>query len=427
MQNYCNEGRMLEMLVIADDITGALDTGVQFAKSGIFTAIVRNDKFDESNNDKNVRILVIDAETRHLDSDEAYKINYNIAKSAMDNGVKIIFKKIDSTFRGQIGSELSAIVDASGGGELALVPAFPMAGRTTKNGVHFIFDEPIHSSDLNKDPFDPVRHSRISEIIHEQSDVDVICVPIDEVAPSLDDNNRITVYDAQTDDDMFKIANSLYNNNQKLLAGCAGLAVPYSQLMKESNTNSSLLKKTNGMLIACGSLNPVTEAQILYAQERGFHRITIPIKESLGKNYLKSDEGVAFIEKLHKVCLTGKPVILDTFDYKSSINVNEITVQTEKDNIRELISRRVGEIVKAWADFDLNQTLVITGGDMLFAFMEVIGCNSLVPIDEIETGVVCSKIMMDGNASLQIISKAGGYGSEDVFVKIAEKILTSSK
>ena len=55
---------MVKLLVIADDFTGALDTGVQFAASGAETRVVTNIEYDFSRTGREVQVLVLVAETR---------------------------------------------------------------------------------------------------------------------------------------------------------------------------------------------------------------------------------------------------------------------------------------------------------------------------------------------------------------------------
>ena len=55
----------MELLMIADDFTGALDTGVKMAEYGMHTKVTTDVSADFSGRD-GTEILVIDAETRHL-------------------------------------------------------------------------------------------------------------------------------------------------------------------------------------------------------------------------------------------------------------------------------------------------------------------------------------------------------------------------
>ena len=129
---------MIRLLIIADDFTGALDTGIQFR--GKQTAL----RFGQSPGSylkglaPGTKVLIIDAETRHLSPEEAAAVVGRIAKDAADTGTECIYKKTDSGLRGNIGSELMAVLQGTGGKALHFVPALPQLNRITKNGVQYI-------------------------------------------------------------------------------------------------------------------------------------------------------------------------------------------------------------------------------------------------------------------------------------------------
>ena len=84
---------MLLLLILADDFTGALDTGVQFAACGIPTRVVVGEQVDFATND--AAVLVVDTETRHLPAAEAYAVIAKLTRDAMSAGVFSIYKKTD--------------------------------------------------------------------------------------------------------------------------------------------------------------------------------------------------------------------------------------------------------------------------------------------------------------------------------------------
>ena len=98
---------MLRLLMIADDFTGALDTGVQLAAHGIPTQVVVG-QADLSACSSTV--LVVDTETRHLSAAKAAEAVARLTRSAVENGVGCIYKKTDSALRGNIGAELAALL-----------------------------------------------------------------------------------------------------------------------------------------------------------------------------------------------------------------------------------------------------------------------------------------------------------------------------
>ena len=160
---------MVKLLIIADDFTGALDTGVQFSAHGAVTSVITDPAFDFTKVDSSIQVLVMDAETRHLEPEQAYSVVRKAVEHALAAGVCCIYKKTDSALRGNIGAELTAVLDAAGTDRLPFIPAFPKMNRITQNGVHLIDGVPVAESVFGRDPFEPVRHSRISDILHQQS------------------------------------------------------------------------------------------------------------------------------------------------------------------------------------------------------------------------------------------------------------------
>ena len=103
-----------KLLVIADDFTGGLDTGVQFARQGITTRVMVNP--DEAGDwwESDSQVLVAVTESRHLPPEAAYAVVFRIVAEAKRAGISYIYKKTDSALRGNIGAELSAALAASG-------------------------------------------------------------------------------------------------------------------------------------------------------------------------------------------------------------------------------------------------------------------------------------------------------------------------
>ena len=78
---------MVRLLIIADDFTGALDTGVKFAEEGAVTKVVAGTGWDLNRMENEApEVLVVNAETRHLAAGEAYQVVYRIVKKAKDAG-----------------------------------------------------------------------------------------------------------------------------------------------------------------------------------------------------------------------------------------------------------------------------------------------------------------------------------------------------
>ena len=97
----------VQLGIIADDLTGANDTGVQFARFGART-IVPLDLHDLASLRRRADVLVLSTDSRG-ESPAVAAHRAKVAAQALKRArVPAVYKKIDSTFRGNIGAELAA-------------------------------------------------------------------------------------------------------------------------------------------------------------------------------------------------------------------------------------------------------------------------------------------------------------------------------
>lgn len=114
-----------EIVVIADDFTGANDAGVSLALSGKKVSVAFQTPFTDDTD-----ALVINSDSRAMKASEAAE---KLTRYATDvHAAKWLIKKIDSTLRGNPGAEVEALLRLSGKGQAIIAPAFPAAGRTTE-------------------------------------------------------------------------------------------------------------------------------------------------------------------------------------------------------------------------------------------------------------------------------------------------------
>lgn len=410
---------MVKLLVIADDFTGALDTGVQFAASGAETRVVTNIEYDFSRTGREVQVLVLVAETRHVKWEEAYRMVYGIAKRACESGIPYLYKKTDSALRGNIGSELKAVLDAAGKHTLHFLPAFPRMNRMTRNGIHYIDGSPVHESVFGKDPFEPVTCSYIPDMIRGEVPVTVV-----ESMDGWERQNGVMVYDASTDEELMSIGSFLKEKGELgLTAGCAGFAAVLPQLLGLSGKRRERISLDKKFLVACGSVNPITVRQLDYAERAGMKRIRLTPEQKLEKDYLESEEGNRALEEWTKTALEEECCIFDTNDLPGCRAACEYAGShgLSLDELRVRIADTLGRVVEHLVRAGVKSTMLLTGGDTLMGFMRHIGCDEIVPACEMAPGTVLSQVDIDGR-TYSIISKSGGFGEEKLIAELAEKI-----
>ncbi|MRG85018.1 four-carbon acid sugar kinase family protein [Salinibacillus xinjiangensis] len=423
---------MYKLLILADDFTGALDTGVQFAKKGISTIVTTNDEWDFSRYIEDTQVLVIDLETRHLEPQEAYNKVYSIATKCIQYGIQHIYKKTDSGLRGNIGSELVALVDAFKESNLIFVPAFPKTQRTTVEGIHYIAKKRITKTEVGKDPFSPVKYDSVQKIIKEQSDVMTISVKVDEVDHYnyLEGNGNVYIIDSEREEDLQKISTTLKDlGTINLLAGCAGFAEYLPQLINLSSNYNQSFHLEQKMLFVSGSVNDITRRQIQYARDKGYNIIRLSPAEKLSSN-LKSLTSLKLkIKDIKDIYTSSGRVIVDGGGDNEMIEATrelarEIAID-DKD-IRETIKVNIGKAINYLYKEGIKGTYIVIGGDTLKSVIDNMGFDTLVPITEIESGITLSKIL-GGEDTLYIVSKSGGFGEIDALIRIGDYIKEHSE
>lgn len=426
---------MVKLLILADDFTGALDTGVQFSGKGIRTQVVVNSHWVEPASDCDV--MVIDVETRHVPKEKAYEIVYDVCQQAVKYGIRCFYKKTDSALRGNVGSELQAAADAVSGKDIVFVPAFPAMRRITVDGIHYIDGIPVKESVFGQDPFEPVMYDRVDELLQatgyhsEIKNIDKtarkqqISTVIDKTADEaiidkLAENElsgriaeqKLYLFDAETETDLDEIAALVKAGKaMPILAGCAGFAAKLPEVLELPMKESGSVELKENLVFLCGSVNPITKSQIVYGEKMGIPRIHLKPEEKLEMDYWNQPTGIEKVQWLAKEGM--KHIIIDSNDEEGRNDT--MTYAAEKgytiEDVRVRISQTLGYLLKKLIDAGMEGTYLITGGDTLIGFMKAIGVSELEPVNEIRPGCVLTSLNYQDKKHY-VITKSGGFGQE---------------
>ena len=421
---------MISLLMIADDFTGALDTGVQFAASGVSTRVVVGSGVELAAKAEQARVLVVDAETRHLPPEQACAAVERLTRQAVSLGIPYLYKKTDSALRGNVGAELTALLRASGEKQLPFLPAYPQMGRITRAGVHLVEGVPVAESVFGRDPFEPVRHSSLAEIIGEQSDVPVRLSPALGPRDAVPDGEGILVFDGTSDGELLETGRRLLEEGRlHIMAGCAGFGGVLPQLLGlTSGRCQEMPKLDKRMLVICGSVNPITVAQMDAAERAGIVRWQMTPEQKLQPNYWQTERGERELAALQDSVARHDPFILDTNDPGDSRLTQEYAQRNgiDLDGIRLGISQAVGYLVsKLFPDPNVG-TLLITGGDTLLQCMNYMGVDQVEPVCELSAGVVLSLVSYQG-CTRCVLTKSGGFGQETLVTDLARLLAGQEK
>lgn len=398
-----------KLLIVADDFTGGLDTGVQFSRQGIATRIVVNPEETEDWTETDGQVLVAVTESRHLSPEAAYAAVFRIVAAAKHAGIPYVYKKTDSALRGNIGAELSAALAASGVDMLPFLPAFPRLCRTTVGGRHYIDGVPVSESAFGRDPFNPVLESDVRRLISAQTDAKVWNATPEMLAAGC----GICVVDAQSDEDLSHAGMRLEKlGTLSVFAGCAGFAAFLPPLLKiKTGVPPAMPALGDGLLVVCGSVNPITRRQLDWAEGHGFVRLRLTPAQKL-----EADSIAVPLPRTRWLILDANDPDPDNAPTRAYAGAHG----WDLDEIRRRIASNLAEALAA-VEPEWSGALLITGGDTLLQCLARLGGQELEPLLELFPGVALSKCRLADRERL-VISKSGGFGEETLLTDLRNLI-----
>lgn len=418
---------MVKLLIIADDLTGANDTGVQFSKRGIPVFIVpfTSDESPALHND--YPVLVVNTESRHLSADEAALVVRKIVWQGTESGVTHFYKKTDSSMRGNIGSELEALMLGFGQRILPFMPAYPKLKRTTRDGFQYLEDKLLHETAFAQDPLEPISDCYVPAIINQQTRIRSWVVKPHEL--SLNDRHRfdedgIYVFDAANEDELQQIGEVLKRNDLlKATAGSAGFAAYLPDLLGFEQSSIQLHSARGQMLVVSGSVNEASLNQVSHAEDYGgYAAVTLSPEILVTKQGAQSAQARQAIAGIIELAQQQRNVILRSIKTAQDLKIYLEHGQAcglDPKQIHFLIAQNLGEIISRVLEKTNFRLLTIFGGDTLVAIGRALGWRGILPQYEVLPGVVVSKVV-DCKNDLLLITKAGGFGSEDVLLRVKD-------
>jgi uncharacterized protein YgbK (DUF1537 family) len=429
---------MYALLVLADDLTGALDTGIQAVKKGIPTLVCPRWRGAFSGGSGG-GALVINSGSRHCSPAEARRIVAEILEQFP--AVPYVYKKTDSTLRGHIGAELEALVRGRNLGVLPFVPAYPGLGRSTRRGRQYLGGLPIDETAAAADALNPVRHSFIPDIIAEESRLPVRLIPVGpgpavSGTPGADWGPEIWVFDAESDADLRNIARTL--GERKLLAaaaGCAGFAeflMDYGPGAGECGAGGSVVMGSGAgeggaekcgadecgaeggavdapVLIVSGSRHPASLAQVRAAVEAGVPALALEGEKLLRPGWPEGEEAAALVSRCGELLRRDGRCILGT---RLSLGL-EGEGAPQPGGAAEALGKLTARVLKQSGPL----CLAVFGGDTLLGITEALDCRLLRPLREIQPGIVLATAECPGGGFL-VAAKSGAFGGPGLIAEL---------
>ncbi len=429
---------LFKILIIADDLTGANDTGVQFAKREFNTLSLLDVRRSEYVQE--AEVLVCNLETRSLDPQAAYQKIKAFSQMLDFSSIPFVYKKIDSTMRGNIGVEIDALLDCSPFDIAAVVPAYPKNGRTTVGGYHLVNQLLLEDSEAAHDPKSPVTESYLPALLARQSkrtvghiDIKIIRENriVQEMRNCISQNEQIVVFDSFSQNDLQSVTEAILESGLRVLwVGSAGLAECLSGRINggangKPTEQESRVQGNFPIFTIAGSVSVITRKQIQTLCERDDFR-TVSVDPLA---ILTGEDRTGQLNKLCKAIVAtideGKNPILTT--EASETVMQSVRRWKESHGTGDLetgnqIADFLGELGRMVVSQRELRGLILTGGDIAYRTCEYLQVPALRIVDEVEEGIPLCEILGGEAAHMSVVTKAGAFGDEQSLLRAAEKI-----
>ena len=355
-------------LLIADDLTGACDAAVYFAAAGARTTVAVTPEAAGGE----AEVLAVSTESRDLSPADACKAIREVAARFANVPGSLIFKKIDSTLRGNTGIEVVAAFHEFGGDAAVITPAFPRMARVVENGkLRVTSDASFRPVDI--EPW--LRSSGAAMCRH---------VPQGGIAGAIAEGVQFISLDAVSEEDLSNITAEVLALRRRIVwAGSGGLAGALAGRLGSPGTPLSLPAIRGPVLFCLGSDHRVTMAQ----QER--------LLASPGVAILHA--ATASADEVGSVLAGGRHLVLR-------------------------VPR--GEVPEARLRLLLPEcdpaALVLCGGDTASLVCRALGVPAIEPRRELAPGIPAGILrggVWDGRT---LVTKSGGFGAPGDLVRIGD-------
>ncbi len=382
------------VLIVADDLTGAMDTAGPFAAQGLATAVVVEPLTCDPATVAWAEVVALNTASRHLAPDAAARRVGECAARFASPSFAIVFKKIDSTLRGNVAVETLALMQATARRGALVSPAFPAQGRTVSGAMVQVKGTPLPQTSFARDALSPPPIDPLDQVFEALPQAPTVaCWRRGDAAPSAD---AVTIADAASDEDVTASLQSVGTRlDQVLLVGSAGLGLALARTLAPARGRRQPLPSSPGTIVfVVGSRAPQSRAQV----ER--------LRDEAGSRVIEAPNGM--VRSLQPLDGARQVVILAVPDPTRG--------EGDASQVADALSRAALDAVRASG----SGMLVATGGDTAIALLKASGCAALEVMGDLMPGIPYARIALD-DRSLWLVTKAGGFGDAGTFVDIARR------
>jgi uncharacterized protein YgbK (DUF1537 family) len=351
-----------QVVILADDLTGACDSAAAFLGQGRRARVWLQDGFAGSLSGADVCSFSTDSrnQTAAVAADRVRSLAGDLRQRFP---ATTFFKKIDSAGRGHFAEETKAARVAVGADLTVCVPAFPEAGRCVLNGTLHVWDATGRDANVS------LRELFPEEMMNEKITL-ISCGTDLEVERSakqaVDEGRHVLLCDASSAADLQRIVRIVPRLSRRVLwAASAGLGFELARTLKPgiSDATSVPARRNGKTLIFCGSLHPLTRMQ------------------------------------MDRLAYAGGD------DQADRVIAQVRCGESSEDSLR-----------KIFCDASPVGSLVLTGGDTAAMVLRAFAAGSIEVAGQMSHGIPWGVVRGGIADGCIVITKSGGFGDEHVLV-----------
>ena len=405
---------MLRVGILADDLTGAADTALQFVREGWRTDLqLRPGKSD-------AQVVAVTADSRNLSAPDAAKAVVAAVGQLRQAGVTHLYKKIDSTLRGQIRAEVLAALNAWAGDAIAVVcPAYPAMGRTMVDGRLYVNGVLVSETALGADPATPVAESHVPTLLGGLHIAHKGEESARDLADRINASGPVVAVDAADDDQLRCLAEAVVLLGSRAIAvGSAGLALHLARAWKAAeniplriSSEPSVVKDTitgRITLVIVTSLQDVARRQAAAVAAAGaVHGQPAP------SDLLEDDAWERWSSGILKDLPADDSTVLVTAPADRRTHLAPDLIPGRFADLTSRVIRQAGARVDG---------VVVTGGDGARAVAHALEATGFQIRGEVTSGVPVGTLTGGHADGLPFVTKAGGFGDATTLLEAVEAV-----
>ncbi len=429
---------MARCIVVADDLTGANATGVLLKKNGFDALTLLHAALDRAGSIGECDCLIYPTDSRAVSPGEAYARVRKALAALSGPEVRFYAKRIDSTLRGNLGSETDAFLDALGEDSVAVcVPCFPSSGRVIAGSHLLVNGVPLRLTEAAADPKCPIHTTDAFELFQSQTKYKVVPIHLDAVHNGAEylaklilerkaEGARVLLIDSVSDDDLQTVAEAVVVSGVRAVSVDPG---PFTACLGKKLIPRERSVASGKILCAIGSVNGVARAQTrMLLDQRHVAAVFLDAATILESDEIRAAE----IRRLTGELIRRKDesdilaVIGSGIDPAKQISFEDYAARlgTDIEGVSALVNDAFAEVTTGVLEACPEIGGVYsTGGDITAAIHAAAGTVGLRLLDEV-LPLAGYGIAIGGKlAGKAFVSKGGMVGKENAMVTCADYLL----